>query len=513
MLSPIPRTGGRAHPLAPSSLAALAALAVLSACGAADVSLAPPPAPREPCGASVSPPEGFTELALDSKLEGRRYSGPDGAQLIFTCIPKWRSGPSRLEDHAQEVVDELVMGIPADQVEVAPAGSAEEIDGHRVYAFEMSVLSPEAPTRSALVFTERAQMYYWIRYTAPVAQWPAQAEKVQSVFRSFKVLDPSADQGPTRWWKKRVMADQRRFTEARAAFKTRVRDGRPSTFSGQPAPKPPADLFTLVTVQGPVGGLATYVTPDPGDGKRHPAVVWAHGGHGEIGGSAWAPASRSSDSSGRALREVGLVMAVGSWRAENDNPGDFELFYGEVDDLLAVRDYVATLPYVDPDRIYLAGYGAGGTLVLLAAAKDDRFRAAFSIGGDPWIDDFEDYGYLGGIPFGSKGEGKNETEAFYRSAAPFVGSIRRPTWYIEGKARPAGLAQWMEDQARPSGVPFTALIALQATHKDIAAPATELIAQKILADTGPEVAITLTQAEIDALVVGDAPSAKTAAVH
>ena len=71
-----------------------------------------------------------------------------------------------------------------------------------------------------------------------------------------------------------------------------------------------------------------------------------------------------------------------AFRGENDNPGRFELLYGELDDLLAARDFLAAQPFVAPERIYLIGDGiSGGTLVLLAAVASDRFRAAMALGG------------------------------------------------------------------------------------------------------------------------------------
>lgn len=32
------------------------------------------------------------------------------------------------------------------------------------------------------------------------------------------------------------------------------------------------------------------------------------------------------------------------------------MFYGEIEDLEEARKYVASLPYVDPNRIYLVGH-------------------------------------------------------------------------------------------------------------------------------------------------------------
>ena len=42
-----------------------------------------------------------------------------------------------------------------------------------------------------------------------------------------------------------------------------------------PAEQPPAGVFDLVKYDSQAGKLAAYVTPDPKDGKKHPAIVFA----------------------------------------------------------------------------------------------------------------------------------------------------------------------------------------------------------------------------------------------
>lgn len=91
-------------------------------------------------------------------------------------------------------------------------------------------------------------------------------------------------------------------------------------------------------------------------------------------------------------------MGAGSWRGESGNPGRFEAFYGEVDDLLAAAAFVKALPYVDPARVYIAGRGTGGTLALLAAATNDDVRAVFSFGGAPDVGEALDEGRIFDLP-------------------------------------------------------------------------------------------------------------------
>ena len=73
-------------------------------------------------------------------------------------------------------------------------------------------------------------------------------------------------------------------------------------------------------------------------------------------------------------------MMFPSQRGGNNNPGNREGFYGEVDDILAATDHLAKLPYVDPDQIYLGGHSTGGTMAMVVGACSDRFRAIFSLG-------------------------------------------------------------------------------------------------------------------------------------
>jgi dienelactone hydrolase len=279
---------------------------------------------------------------------------------------------------------------------------------------------------------------------------------------------------------------------ARRGFETRL---IPNRFQpAGPAESPPPKLFRLVRYSSPVGTLAAYISPSPGDGRKHPAVLWAHGGFGGIGDYLWQPAPAANDQSARAFREAGLVLMCPSWRGENANPGRFELFFGEVDDLLAARDYLASVSYVDPDRIYLAGHSTGGTLTLLAAVSTDKFRAAFSFGGAPDVETVvEDGKGYGNTPF----DYRSRDESRLRSAIHFVKAVRRPTFYFEGgDSAYLGDAVTMLKYARRAGVPFHAFPVDGGNHFDILDPLTRLVARKIQQDSGERCNIVLTDDEV-----------------
>ncbi len=261
-----------------------------------------------------------------------------------------------------------------------------------------------------------------------------------------------------------------------------------------PAEEPPKGVFEKVHYPSEVGSLVAYVTPDPKDGKKHPAIVWAHGGFGGIGSYFWEEASKYDDQSARAFREAGIVLMTPSWRGENDNPGRFELFYGEVNDLLAAVKHVKTLPYVDPNRVYIGGHSTGGTLTLLASTASDQFRAAFSFGG---MSDGREVLYagegFGNTPYNSL----KERESLLRSPIRYTRFIKRPTFYFEGEDNPTFIesAKKMADRAVTTEVPFQAYT-LPGTHFDLLRPVTGLLARKILADTGETCNLTFTDAEL-----------------
>ncbi len=267
-------------------------------------------------------------------------------------------------------------------------------------------------------------------------------------------------------------ARQTSLKEARAGFTTNLLE---HWKNGTPAPQPADNQLTLIEYPSNVGELSAYLTPDPGDGIKHPAIVWICGGYdNSIGSSAWDPAPEEDDQSARAFRENGIVTMYASLRGCNDNPGDYECFYGEADDVISAADYVSKLAYVDPDRVYLGGHSTGGTMVLLAAelSDGDNIRAVFSIGP---VSDILSYGLE--YPFSTS----DKNEARLRSPGYWVPSIKTRTYIMEGA-----------DSANAVNLPkFANRNDLVTTHTipgydhfTEVKPLTESIAKQILADTG-----------------------------
>jgi len=174
------------------------------------------------------------------------------------------------------------------------------------------------------------------------------------------------------------------------------------------------------------------------------------------------------------------------------------MFFGEVDDAVAAVDYVASLPYVDPGRIYMVGHSTGGTVTLLTVEATTKLRAAFSFGGAPDIGrvcgPFGEGGFPGvDIPF----PGRDKREQRLRSAIDYIHHVRTPTFYFEGEDE--GYipdARKMETQARKSGAPVQVFEVMGGDHFDIPEPICKLIAKKIRADAGPTCSIAVTMPEV-----------------
>jgi dipeptidyl aminopeptidase/acylaminoacyl peptidase len=282
---------------------------------------------------------------------------------------------------------------------------------------------------------------------------------------------------------------------ARAGFKTKLAR---ETRSGAPVADPPPAVFRKVTYDAPVGKCAAYLTPDPKDGKTHPAIVWITGGDCNSIDPVWEPAERENDQTAHQYRDAGIAMMFPSLRGGNNNPGVQENFYGEVDDVLAAAAFLAKQGYVDPKRIYLGGHSTGGTLALLVAEVPNPFRAVFSFGPVHVVSNYP-------AQFRPAVNTRDDQEVRLRSPLFWLESIQNPTFVFEGTedGNLAALDLMAKSPLNPRGrFPKVKFFAVKgATHFSVLAPANELIARKILADTGEATTLSFTEAELGRLFV------------
>ena len=276
------------------------------------------------------------------------------------------------------------------------------------------------------------------------------------------------------------------LAEARSGFKTNL---LPQKGVKEPVEQAPVSIFRTIKYPAPNGELAAYLSPSPGDGKKHPAIIWITGGDCNSIGDVWSPAPRNNDQTAVAFRNAGIVMMFPSLRGGNDNPGLKEGFFGEVDDVIAAAKYLEEQDYIDPKRIFLGGHSTGGTLALLVAESSNRFRAVFSFGP---ADDVSAYGADSGfLPFNIS----DQKEVELRSPGQWLHSIQSPVWVFEGTK---GNIDSLRAMAKASTNPKTNFIEIKnADHFAILAPTNELIAKKILQDNGEVSDISFSKDEVN----------------
>lgn len=294
-------------------------------------------------------------------------------------------------------------------------------------------------------------------------------------------------------------------TEDRKTF-AEVRASRPATKlirkekTRLPVPEPAPGTFDLVQYESPLGTMDAYIglNPSPGTSTRHPAIIWIVGGfENSIDENAWLPAPRDDDQSASAFREAGIVTMFPSLRGGNENPGYHEGLLGEVDDVLAAAKHLATVDYVDPDRIYLGGHSVGGTLALLVAAADsENFRAVFSFGPIAFIQAYpQEY-----LTF----DARDDDERMMRSPIYWLQDLACPTFIFEGSNGNIEHLEAMRNMNRDPSVKRNREIRFYAVdsvdHFSILRPVSELLAEKILADTDSGSAIEISADEVSASI-------------
>ncbi len=99
---------------------------------------------------------------------------------------------------------------------------------------------------------------------------------------------------------------------------------------------------------------------DPRNPK--PAVVFLHGGfalgYGDV-------------TDCKAFTDAGFIVFAPSYRGENGNAGNYELFCGEVDDAKAAINWLKSQPFIDGDRVSVFGHSIGGGMSLHLSLHDD----------------------------------------------------------------------------------------------------------------------------------------------
>ena len=162
------------------------------------------------------------------------------------------------------------------------------------------------------------------------------------------------------------------YLARRASFQTHLTRVGPSPQAADNDPPPPG-VREVSYRSGNLDLKALLWVSDVPSSARRSALVYLHGGFALGGGDIL---------DCQPFVASGFVVMTPSYRGENGNAGNFEMYLGEVDDAVAAIQWLRGQPEVDPERIYVFGHSAGGVLsALLSLRKDVPIRYSGSAGG------------------------------------------------------------------------------------------------------------------------------------
>jgi dienelactone hydrolase len=142
---------------------------------------------------------------------------------------------------------------------------------------------------------------------------------------------------------------------------------------------------------------AFHWLPEPSD-QAAPVVLFNHGGISGV--------NDNSKKRGRELCLKGYAVFASSYRGEDGSQGEIEVALGEVDDVLALHEWIKTQAdalHVDSNRTALVGFSHGALVGLQAAKRAPRnFRAmVFAYGVSDiyrWVQHLRDTRQFGADP-------------------------------------------------------------------------------------------------------------------
>jgi dienelactone hydrolase len=159
------------------------------------------------------------------------------------------------------------------------------------------------------------------------------------------------------------------FEQDRAAHPTHLVSAGPSPQTANPAGLPSWAIKESYESDG--RRLMAYFAP--AKAPRSPLFVYLHGGFALDGDDV---------ALCQPFRDAGFSILAPSLRGENGNPGDFEFWRGELDDVRAAIRWAVRHPHVDPARVYVFGHSSGGGLAALMSLVDEpKVVMTGSVGG------------------------------------------------------------------------------------------------------------------------------------
>ena len=158
-----------------------------------------------------------------------------------------------------------------------------------------------------------------------------------------------------------AIAPSSTYLTKRASFTTQLNRQGPAPEEWKDFPLP--EKTTEMTYCSDGLALKTYIQfSDDDTQSKKSAIVFFHGG---------CALREWYFLDARPFIQAGFLVMFPTFRGENGNPGNYELFFGEVDDARAAIHWLAQQPYVDQERIYTFGTSMGGEISALLSLYGD----------------------------------------------------------------------------------------------------------------------------------------------
>jgi dipeptidyl aminopeptidase/acylaminoacyl peptidase len=135
------------------------------------------------------------------------------------------------------------------------------------------------------------------------------------------------------------------------------------------------DRFDVLSDGLKIRGQIFYPVSRPD--RMYPALLICHG----IPGGAAPPPTDDGGYEGLAeeFSSLGIVAVIFNFRGCGDSEGNFDML-GWTRDLEAVTDRILNTPHVDPTRLIILGFSAGGAAAIMTAAESPDVYALASAG-------------------------------------------------------------------------------------------------------------------------------------
>jgi len=147
----------------------------------------------------------------------------------------------------------------------------------------------------------------------------------------------------------------------------------------------------------------------PAGAGPYPLFVDNHGGFAGLGGEWLNYGDHTKEGVCRKAARNGYVVIESAYRGEDGSEGPIETCLGEVDDVLAMIDVARAQPYVNPNRVGMAGVSHGGCIALRAMQRGAPVQVAVEFAGPTdWASLYD--GWVAALPHAT-----GDTATFYRA--------------------------------------------------------------------------------------------------